>query len=113
MITIEALQALGADTEEGLKRCMNNETFYLRMVDMALKENGLEKLETAVAEGNWREAFEAAHAIKGVSANLALTPIREPASEITELLRPCAPIDCGSHLAAIREQYDRFRALLD
>ena len=32
MLTIEKLRTFGADVDEGLARCMNNEGFYLRMV---------------------------------------------------------------------------------
>ena len=35
MLTIEKLKAYGANVDEGLSRCMNNETFYLRLVNMA------------------------------------------------------------------------------
>ena len=30
MLTVAALREFGANTEEGLSRCMNNEAFYLR-----------------------------------------------------------------------------------
>ena len=33
-MTIDDLKTYGANTEEGLKRCMNNEGFYLRLVKM-------------------------------------------------------------------------------
>ena len=33
-MTIDSLKAFGANTAEGLARCMNNEAFYLRMVGM-------------------------------------------------------------------------------
>ena len=38
MLTVEALRAWGADTEDGLRRCMNNEAFYLRLVEKAVKD---------------------------------------------------------------------------
>ena len=38
MITIEKLNAFGADTKSGLARCMNKEDFYLKLVGMALNE---------------------------------------------------------------------------
>ena len=38
-------------------------------------------------EGNLDDAFEHAHALKGVVGNLALTPLYETVSEITENLR--------------------------
>ena len=47
MITVDALRAFGANTEEGLGRCLNNETFYLRLVGMALDDANFAKLEDA------------------------------------------------------------------
>ena len=87
MITVETLRAWGADVDEALVRCLNNEAFYLRLVDKALHEPQFDRLKEAVEAGDLDKAFEAAHALKGVMANLALTPIVNPVREITELLR--------------------------
>ena len=32
MITVEKLKQFGANTSEGLERCLNNEAFYLKLV---------------------------------------------------------------------------------
>ena len=32
MLTLESLRAWGADVDDGMKRCMNNEAFYLRLI---------------------------------------------------------------------------------
>ena len=37
MLTIENLRAWGANTEEALRRCMNNEAFYLGLVSRAMQ----------------------------------------------------------------------------
>ena len=87
MITIEKLEEFGVDTKEGLTRCMNNQTFYFKMLKMGLANDQFEKLESALAANNFEEAFEAAHALKGVLGNLALTPIYKPLAEMTEMLR--------------------------
>lgn len=87
MITIEKLQEFGVDTKEGLTRCMNNQNFYFKMLKMGLSNDMFEKLEKALTEKNSEEAFEAAHALKGVLGNLALTPIYTPLAEMTEMLR--------------------------
>ena len=93
MLTLDALRAYGANVDEGLGRCMNNEAFYLRMVGLALQDDGYALLGKALAENDLKSAFEAAHRIKGVVANLALTPILTPVSELTELLRHETPGD--------------------
>ena len=57
------------------------------MIDMGLSNDCFEKLETALKNNKLDEAFEAAHALKGVLGNLALTPIYTPLAEMTEMLR--------------------------
>ena len=52
MLTIDALKAYGANTEEGLSRCFNNESFYLRLVGMGLSDQNFDRLQTAVANGD-------------------------------------------------------------
>lgn len=93
MLTVEALRAFGADIEDGLMRCMNNEAMYLRLVDMALHDANFDRLVSALKAEDKKTAFEAVHAIKGVTANLSLTPLYETASEMTELLRTGADAD--------------------
>lgn len=87
MLTIEKLNEFGVDTKEGLTRCMNNQKFYFRMISMGLSNDSFEKLGEALKENKLDEAFEAAHALKGVLGNLALTPIYLPLSDMTEMLR--------------------------
>ena len=87
MITIEKLNRLGVDTKEGLARCMNKEDFYIRMLTMGIKDEHFEALEKALDEKNLDEAFEAAHALKGIIGNLAITPIYIPLNRLTEMLR--------------------------
>ncbi|MBR4205108.1 MAG: Hpt domain-containing protein [Clostridia bacterium] len=87
MLTLNALREYGADVKEGLGRCMNNEAFFLRMVGMAVRDDKIEALDAALKQGDLKGAFELAHALKGMYANLSLTPLSAPLSEITEILR--------------------------
>ena len=87
MITIEALKGFGADTEEGLARCMGMEAFYLQLVGTMLEDANIAKLDAAVEAKDAKAAFEASHALKGALGNLALTPVCKPVEEITEKLR--------------------------
>lgn len=112
MLTLDKLTAYGADTATGLARCMNNEGFYLRLVNMELSDGNFDKLHTALNAGNARDAFEAAHALKGALGNLALTPLYEPVAQATELLRHAdGPVDAGDLPRQIRDAYQRLKAL--
>ena len=112
MLSVDALKACGANTEEGLARCFNNETFYLKLVRMGLADANFDRLSAAVAAGDTAAAFEAAHALKGSIGNLSLTPIYEPVSQLTELLRgKTGSVDAGALHSEIMKQLEIFRAL--
>ncbi len=93
MITIDKLNEFGANTKEGLDRCMNNEAFYLRLVDKAINDDSFIKLKDELENKNYDEAFKIAHSLKGVLGNLSLTPLYDLAVEITEYLRISKEID--------------------
>jgi hypothetical protein len=113
MITIDKLQQFGADTREGLGRCMNNEAFYLRLVNMGLTDKNFAGLEEAVRQGDRKAAFEAAHALKGVLGNVSLTNVLEPILEITEDLRARTEKDYTAQIDQIMDEANKVRALID
>lgn len=87
MLSIEKLREYGANTDEGLARCFNNESFYLDLVRMGLDDRSFDRLAKGVEAGSAEEVFEACHELKGLMGNLALTPIYEPVCTLTELTR--------------------------
>ena len=107
MITIDILNNFGANTSEGLERCLQDEDFYLDLIPSALDKESYDALEKALDAGDLDSAFDAAHALKGVLANLALTPIYEPASEMTELLRARTKTDYAPLMKKIRDERQR------
>ena len=111
MLTMEQLRAFGADVDTGLSRCMGSEAFYLRMVGMLFGERNFDALERAVEADDLKAAFEAAHALKGVLGNLALTPLSEPVSELTEQLRSGTPGDYRPQVQAILAKLAELKSL--
>ena len=112
MLTLETLRAWGANVDEAMARCLNNETFYLTLVRKGLQDPNFNRLPEAVGNGDLDKAFDAAHALKGVTANLALTPILKPVQEITELLRSRTNTDYAPLLAEIGTQKENLEKLL-
>lgn len=106
MLTIDKLTEFGADVKSGLEICMNNEEFYLKMVNLMIQDNQVDKLKESIDAGDLDAAFEAAHALKGVTGNLGLTPIRKPVLEITELLRARTEMDYSELVEEIEKQKD-------
>ena len=60
---------------------------FLLFVGMVVNDQNYGKLSAAIESGALKAGFEAAHALKGVLGNLSLTPIYEPVSKLTEMLR--------------------------
>ena len=114
-MTLEDLKAYGANTEEGLARCLNNEAFYLRMVNLALADKNFDGLKQAMDAGDARAAFEAAHALKGSIGNVALTPIFKPVCALSDMLKGNTAAsmgpECDSLANEVFEQYARLKAL--
>ena len=87
MITIEGLRNNGADVETGLSRCVGKEDLYLKLVNMGLGDTKFEELGTVLQSNDLNQAFKICHALKGVIGNLAITPLYEALSQMTEKLR--------------------------
>ena len=98
MLTVEKLRQFGANVDEGLQRCLNNEAFYLKLVSRFLEDKSFDKLKEEISNGNLEEAFKASHALKGVLGNLSLTPLYEIIYELTELLRNQTQCDYGEYI---------------
>lgn len=92
-MTEEALKEFGAKTDEGLARCLGEESFYLMLVESALTDEQIKTLVGQIQDGDLDSAFETAHALKGIYANLSLTPLYDIVFEITEDLRARKQMD--------------------
>lgn len=113
MLTIEKMKEIGANTDEGMNRCMNNEAFYLRMVKLAVSDNSFEQLKEAIENKDLDKAFDRAHAMKGVLGNVSLTNVFEPVSQMTELLRSRTDTDYTELLDKVFAELDKYRTLIE
>jgi hypothetical protein len=52
VLTIEKLKAYGANVEEGLERCLNNEAIYYRLIGMAAEDAAFGRLEEGLHSGD-------------------------------------------------------------
>ena len=111
MLTIDSLRAFGADVDAGLVRCLNKEEFYLMLVNKAREDRKLSELAEQLREKRLDAAFETAHALKGMYANLSLTPLTEPVSKMTELLRSGTDTDYTALMNEAKAQYERLCSL--
>ena len=96
---IERLIQWGCDVPGALPRFIDNRDFYCRMLAQVPGEENFDKLGSALADGDVKSSFDAAHTLKGVLGNMGLTPMYEEACAIVE------PLRAGS-LEGTRRHYD-------
>ena len=107
MLTIAWLREYGANVDEALGRCLNNEAFYLRLVNKALEDPDFDRLREAVTAKDLDAGFELAHKLKGMLANLSVTPLSKPIEAMTELLRSRTDTDYSPYLDEIAAQREK------
>ncbi len=112
-MTVDDLKRFGANTEEGLKRCMGNEAFYIRLVKMMPKDQNFGILYDSIEKGDLDAAFEAAHALKGALGNLSITSLFEPVQTVTELLRARTQMDYAPIVSEIKAKHDELVKLCE
>jgi len=67
---------------EGSARVMKNIKLYVKLLTKFRSDNNLDDIEAALAAGDLATAQSAAHTIKGVAANLALTELFKQCLEL-------------------------------
>lgn len=82
----ECYTQLGGNYEDAVNRLMN-EKLVQRFLFKFIEDPTMNKLLQAVDEKNIEDSFVAAHTLKGVAANLALSSLQKSASDLTEQLR--------------------------
>ncbi|MDR2159944.1 MAG: Hpt domain-containing protein [Treponema sp.] len=68
--------------EEGIKRVLNNNKLYIKLLAKFKAETSLDGLGAALAAGDMEKAQTEAHTIKGLAANLSLMELYKQALEI-------------------------------
>ena len=79
-----------------------------KFIGKFLSDDSFGELCARMASGSRRDAFRAAHTLKGVCANLGFGRLLSSVSRLTELLRPEAssiPPEAGPLMEQVREDY--------
>ena len=113
------LEENGADVDTTLKRFMGNDGIFMKFILKFLDDKNYAGLLENLEQKDYLAAFNSAHTLKGVTANLGLDPIRDVVSEMTELLRNHQEIDDAKvhELDGLKqrliEKYDIFYKIIE
>lgn len=86
-VLLEKLAALGLDVEDGLNRFMGNEPIYVRCLKKFPPQAEQCTLHGDLANKDYEAALHSAHAMKGVTGNLSITPLYTRYSTIVNRIR--------------------------
>jgi HPt (histidine-containing phosphotransfer) domain-containing protein len=75
------------NVEEGLKRVMQNKALYVKLLHKLKADTHFTDLIAALKAKDYENAKTAAHAIKGMAANLSLTELFTQALQLEEHLK--------------------------
>lgn len=81
------LERWGCDVKGALPRFLNDEEFMLECIVQVSQDPAFDELGRSIEAGKTKEAFDAAHTLKGIIANTGLTPLLVIIVAIVELLR--------------------------
>ncbi|MEG0176438.1 Hpt domain-containing protein [Anaerorhabdus sp.] len=108
MDVIQYLNEIGCDTNNALERVNKDKTFYVSCLIDLIQDQNFNQLIDAVNQGNLEQAFFRAHTLKGILANLGITPFYQEIVPLVELLRESnmkdAKIPCNLFIV----KYEKF-----
>ena len=110
----ECYEKVGSDYDGVLKR-LGSEALVKRFAVKFLNDPSFQELTDGLAaqadlgrtlsEGDYKEAFRAAHTLKGVCLNLGFTELYKVSAELTEVLRGRETAGSDELYAQVKEQY--------
>lgn len=112
MNIIEKLNEYGCNTKEGLERCLNKEDFYIKLIKMSISDNKIYDLEKCLRNNDLDNAFAISHTLKGVFANLAITPLYNLLYTLTEELRNKENKDYSDEINEIITLFEKIKKLI-
>lgn len=84
---LESLKDWGCDIDGALERFVGDEELYVTCLNTVLIDKAFAGLGDALSKGEIKETFDYAHTLKGVLANMGLTPMFDISVRIVEPLR--------------------------
>ena len=112
-VRMEQLKSLGVDIDETMERFVGNEELFFKCLKKFPTDKNYVLLLDAIKDGNSEDAFEAAHALKGVSANLGLNDLYNEVKVITEVFRAGRMDYDAGNLENIKHQYKRVLNMIE
>lgn len=111
----EMMQLLGdwgCDIRGAMDRVLNDQEFYRDCLTQFYHDDSFTTLGEQLQIADIKSAFASAHTLKGVAANLGLTPLYQPLCRIVEVLRADTLDGTADNYAAVLDGRARLGDIL-
>lgn len=109
---LDELRSMGCDIDGAMSRFLNKEDFYAKIYKKFLDEKSFGELGKALQERNTDDAFRHSHTLKGVCANMGLTPLY---NIVVKIVEPCRAGEYSDDLLVIYDEllkeFEKYKAL--
>lgn len=106
------LSQAGVRVNEGVDRFAGNQELYAKFLGRFPEDPNYARLCQAVADGDVKASFEAAHALKGIAGNLSLARLYDDLFPLVEQLRAGKTEQAQTLLDAVKRDYEEVVAAL-
>lgn len=107
------LSKAGIDANEGIRRFNNDKNMYEKFLKTFPENTLYHKLIEDLENKNVSDAFQSAHALKGLSGNLSLVQLYKDMIPLVEELRSGSLEKADSYLPSIKVSYDKIIKALE
>lgn len=110
---LQKLADWGCDVDGAMRRFLGEEELYHSCLRTVINDKAFGALGEALASGDTREAFNHAHTLKGVLANMGLTPMFDIVVKIVEPLRAGQNTDLMPYYQELLAANEKLKLLLE
>lgn len=107
------LSEAGINVDEGLARFRGNQELYERMLLLFPEDANYSELCLAIAQKRTRDAFVAAHTLKGLTGNFSMTRLYADLCPLVDELRGGSLALAEELLRPVTLDYDRIVSVLN
>ena len=106
MIHWKTLRDDGIEVERGLRRYLGNQEKYIKNIQQITEDESFLLLGDALKKGNYKDAFEYAHAAKSLCSNLSFKILYEETCVLVDELRGNKRDNALNHYEHIWKAYN-------
>lgn len=107
------LQDWGCNISEGMNRFLQDKELYEKCLRSFVSDESFGKLKENLEKREYKGAFDDAHTLKGVSANLSLTPMYESICRVVEDLRSGPTENLEADYQAFEKTHEKYLSIME